>query len=104
LRRTAIETGERRRVHVFVAGRVQGVAFRRYLVRRAAHLGLWGWVRNLFDGRVEYVAEGPAAAVAALLEWTRRGPPAARVDGVEVAEEAVLGREGPFESRPTASP
>lgn len=43
-----------------------------------------GWVRNLADGGVELCAEGPRADVEALLEWCRRGPPAARVDALEV--------------------
>jgi len=67
----------------FVAGRVQGVAFR-YAARRAARmLGVCGWVRNLPDGRVEFHAEGGEGPVAEFLAWLEQGPPAARVEAVE---------------------
>ena len=69
-------------VHVSVAGRVQGVGFRDSLRAQALRLGVRGWVRNRRDGSVEAVFQGEAAAVDALLAWTRRGPPAARVDAV----------------------
>ena len=53
------------RVHFFVSGRVQGVAFRGYIRKWAQELGLQGWVRNLYDGRVEAVAEGERAVLEA---------------------------------------
>ncbi|QXP84714.1 acylphosphatase [Methylococcus sp. Mc7] len=80
-----------KRVHVHVAGRVQGVWYRASAARKAAELGLTGWVRNLPDGRVELVAEGDAETVDALLAWCRRGPPLARVAGLDVREMAVTG-------------
>lgn len=63
-----------RRVHVFVSGRVQGVGFRFFTETAARNLGLTGWVRNLSDGRVEAVIEGPSDKVAALLDQMRKGP------------------------------
>jgi acylphosphatase len=69
--------------HLRIAGRVQGVGFRDALHRQAVARGLAGWVRNRRDGTVEAVLQGEAAAVDAVLAWTRRGPPAARVDRVE---------------------
>ncbi len=68
------------RLEVTVAGRVQGVGFRWFTVRQALALGLVGWVRNLPDGRVRVVAEGPRDAAEALLAWLNRGPDRARVD------------------------
>jgi len=53
-----------------------------------------GWVRNRADGRVEAQFEGPPAAVAALVEWCREGPPQASVDSVDVSEEVLSGAEG----------
>jgi len=53
------EGGTRRRVTVFVRGRVQGVGFRWWTRARALELGLAGHARNTGDGRVEVVAEGP---------------------------------------------
>jgi acylphosphatase len=86
------------RRRVWVSGRVQGVAFRAYTQRQARGAGVDGWVRNLSDGRVEAVFEGAPAAVEALVAWCRGGPRHARVDGVEVREEAPEGAAG-FEVR-----
>jgi acylphosphatase len=83
-----------RRVHVFVAGRVQGVFFRASCAEEARALGVAGWVRNAPDGRVEAVFEGPDATVKAMVDWCRRGPAHARVDGVEVEREAPAGDAG----------
>ena len=70
-------------VRYFVSGRVQGVGFRYSAQRRARGLGLTGYVRNRADGRVELWAEGDADALATLDAWLRKGPPTARVEGVE---------------------
>ena len=72
------------RAHLYVSGWVQGVSFRGYARKCARELGLTGWVRNLYDGRVEAVAEGPQAAIERLIEAVRKGPSAARVEDVEV--------------------
>lgn len=82
---------ERARAHLWISGRVQGVAYRASAAREAARLGVRGWVRNLPDGRVEAVAEGPADGVEAFIEWCRRGPTAARVDAVEIDRETPTG-------------
>ena len=74
-----------------ITGRVQGVAFRASTVAIAWELGLGGWVANQADGSVEAVAEGDDAAVAAFVRWCHHGPPAARVDHVEVTDEVVQG-------------
>lgn len=76
-----------KRVHALVSGRVQGVGFRASTKRRATELGLNGWVRNLDDGRVEFVAQGAEQAVDALVEWAHRGPSSASVDRVEVEQQ-----------------
>ena len=83
--------GTPRRVRVIAEGRVQGVFFRVTCAREARAAGLGGFVRNLPDGRVEAVFEGEAAAVASLVTWCRAGPPHARVDRVDVAEEPPEG-------------
>lgn len=77
-----------------VSGRVQGVFFRDTCERVASGLGVSGWVRNRPDGTVEVVAEGTAAAVDDLLTWCHSGPPRARVDRVEVADEPPAGERG----------
>jgi acylphosphatase len=66
-----------------VSGRVQGVFFRQSTREHAEALGLDGWVLNRSDGRVEGVACGPADALEQLRNFLHRGPPNARVDGVD---------------------
>lgn len=72
------------RAHVFVRGLVQGVNFRYYTRLEALDKGVTGWVRNLWDGRVEAVFEGEESAVQYMADWCWRGPSVARVDDVEV--------------------
>jgi acylphosphatase len=66
-----------------VTGQVQGVGFRYSAASQARRLGLSGWVANRTDGAVEGVAGGADAALAQFHDWLRRGPPAARVQGVQ---------------------
>jgi len=85
-------------LHVTVHGRVQGVGFREAMVAAALALGVSGWVRNRFEGSVEAVVRGAPHAREALLQWSQRGPAAARVERVEVraasAEESGIVRAG----------
>lgn len=76
------------RRRVTVHGRVQGVFFRSATRQTARAHGVAGWARNLRDGSVEAVFEGTAEAVEALLAFCRQGPPSARVERVEVRDEA----------------
>jgi acylphosphatase len=84
------------RAHVFVSGRVQGVNFRWYTQRKAQDLNLTGWVRNLWDGRVEAIFEGQEKAVRAAVAWCHTGAPSARVDNVEVNYEEPTGEFNRF--------
>lgn len=79
------------RAHVLFFGRVQGVFFRDNTRRKARELGVAGWVRNLPDGSVEAVVEGPRPQVEALIEWCRRHQPLARVTEAKVAWEDPQG-------------
>lgn len=81
---------------VVVGGRVQGVFFRYTCAREAAALGLRGTVRNLADGRVEAVFQGPKTSVERLVSWCHDGPPAARVTDVAVSWEPVDDGLSPF--------
>ena len=90
-----------RRVHVVIAGRVQGVFFRDSTRRRAAALGLHGWVRNLGDGRVEAVFQGPGGEIDQILAWCHLGPPAAKVTELTVGEEPPEAGESRFVIRAT---
>ncbi|MCB9763421.1 MAG: acylphosphatase [Alphaproteobacteria bacterium] len=85
------------RVHLLISGRVQGVWYRASTQREAARLGLVGWVRNLPDGRVEAVAEGPPDQLDALVDWCHEGPRDARVTGVTVERLPPQGDLAGFE-------
>jgi acylphosphatase len=87
-------TEERRRVHVVVRGRVQGVFFRSETGERARSLGIDGWVRNDPDGSLQAVFEGPGERVESLVAWCRRGPAGADVESVETAWEEPRGEHG----------
>jgi acylphosphatase len=91
--------GERARVRLVIAGRVQGVAFRAHAADEAARLGVSGWVANLADGRVEAVAEGERPAVEAFVAWCRRGPRLAQVDRVDEVWEDHRGEFASFDVR-----
>jgi acylphosphatase len=83
---------------ILVRGRVQGVWYRGAAVEEARRLGLGGTVRNLADGAVEVVASGPREGVEHLVAWCRRGPPAARVEDVELRWHAEPVRFASFSS------
>jgi acylphosphatase len=89
-----------RTVHIRVEGRVQGVGYRAFVEMHARNLGLGGWVRNRRDGAVEAVLQGPAETVEEMLALCRSGPPAAKVDRVEIIGEGVGAFDG-FEIKPT---
>jgi acylphosphatase len=88
------ENEDRTRAHVFVSGTVQGVYYRANTRDAARELGVDGWVRNLSDGRVEAVFEGPENAVEEMVEWCHTGSPAAEVEDVEVEYDDPEGEDG----------
>lgn len=81
----------KKRIHITVSGRVQGVFFRASTREAAGNLGLLGWVRNLPDGRVEAVFEGEEELLLRILEWCRQGPPGALPEGVDFRWEDFQG-------------
>jgi len=90
------DSGEARRVHLWISGQVQGVFFRSTTQEQARARGLTGWVRNAPDGRVEAEVQGAPAAVEQLIAECRDGPPAARVADVQVNEIDVIPDEQGF--------
>jgi acylphosphatase len=94
-----LESGDRERAHVYVSGQVQGVFFRDSARERAEQLGLAGWVKNLPDGRVEALFEGPPEKVREMIAWCEHGPSHATIEEVEAELEASRGDIQGFEVR-----
>jgi acylphosphatase len=82
-----------------VSGQVQGVGFRYSAMAQARRLGLTGWVSNRPDGSVEGLAAGAPGELDAFRAWLARGPPAARVRGVEWVETKEAPGGASFEIR-----
>ncbi|HTR44799.1 MAG TPA: acylphosphatase [Thermodesulfovibrionales bacterium] len=87
------------RAHLFIRGRVQGVFYRAFTRGVADELGLNGWVRNLFDGRVEALFEGDRQKVEEAIQRCSKGPPGAKVDDVEMRWEEYRGESKDFNIR-----
>jgi acylphosphatase len=85
--------------HLHIFGQVQGVGFRYSFCEEAQRLGISGWVRNRRGGSVEAMIAGTPEALQVLTAWARLGPPAARVERIEVS--AADGEFTGFELRPT---
>jgi len=81
---------------ILVDGRVQGVGFRTYAQRKAALLGLAGYVMNLRDGRLRLRAEGARETIEELIRDLKKGPPLSRVDQVSVTWLPPTGRFASF--------
>ena len=88
--------------HLRICGRVQGVGYRAWMVATARQLGVHGWVRNRHDGSVEAVISGSAEQLEALMHACREGPPAARVDNIEITDHPSPPPQPGFVSQPTA--
>ena len=88
--------------HLRICGRVQGVGYRAWMVATARQLGVHGWVRNRRDDSVEAVISGNAAQLETLIHACHEGPPAARVDSVEITDHPSPQPQQGFVSQPTA--
>ncbi len=85
-----------KRLEVYLSGTVQGVGFRWFARQWGERLGLHGYARNLPDGRVEVVAEGPESLLQEFLLQLRQGPRSARVDDARVTWSDGRGDLHPF--------
>lgn len=74
----------RKTLKIRITGTVQGVFYRSETQKKATELGITGWVKNNDDGSVSIVAQGEAKNLEKLVLWCHEGPPAARVDHVEI--------------------
>jgi len=87
------------RAQVRISGQVQGVFFRDSTRQKAEELNLAGWVKNLPDGRVEAVFEGPPDGVKEMLRWCEEGPKQATVENIDTDIEDPVGDLSGFEVR-----
>ena len=86
--------------HLSIHGHVQGVFYRAWSADLARDLGLAGWVRNRRDGSVEMLLNGEEESVRRMIAHCHEGPPAARVDRIDVEDSTEAPPAG-FEKRPT---
>lgn len=84
------------RKHCFFSGKVQGVFFRANTKEKAQEKGVRGWVKNLRDGRVEAVFEGPKQKVDEVIDWCKENQPHAKVEEVKIEEEEPTGEFDSF--------
>jgi acylphosphatase len=85
------------RAHAIISGRVQGVFFRVETKHAADGFGVFGWVKNRRDGRVEVLFEGDQDRVGAVLEWCKEGPAHAQVSDVLVDWQDYVGEFSGFD-------
>ncbi len=81
---------EKIRKHVYIEGRVQGVGFRSSVKQKANKLKINGWVKNLYDGRVEAVFTGQFNNIEKMIKYVKKGPGFASVYNVEVINENYI--------------
>lgn len=84
------------RLHVLIDGRVQGVGFRFFVMEKANLLGIYGWVRNTYEGKVEVLAEGERTTLEDFLSYLKRGPRAAFVNDIQIQWDNGSGQFSEF--------
>ncbi|MDH5658843.1 MAG: acylphosphatase [Nitrosopumilus sp.] len=87
----------KQRIRLFVTGKVQGVFFRQTLKVMAKKNNIFGWVKNLKDGRVEAVLEGDEDEINILVEWAHKGPANARVEKIDIHNEKFINEFSAFD-------
>ncbi len=86
-------------LRIYVSGIVQGVGYRAFTKRLANSYALSGWVKNLPDGRVEVFVQGDKDVIWDFLKQLWEGPPAGRVDRMEILKEVPSHEERDFTIR-----
>jgi acylphosphatase len=94
-----MKNNNQERAHVYVSGDVQGVFYRDSTRQKARQLGLSGWVKNLPDGRVEALFEGPSEKIREMVRWCEQGSPHAAVENVDVEFDSAREDLSGFEVR-----
>ena len=77
-------------IRIIIEGRVQKVGFRNWMLERAKHYKLNGWVRNKSDESVEALLAGPSIAVEEVITQAYHGPPFASVKRIKRFPESSL--------------
>jgi len=88
--------GSIKRLQVNFSGRVQGVGFRYTVCRIAEPLGITGYVRNLFNGEVEVIAEGVEQELVDFLGLIRNSHLGRYIAGENLRWTAALGKHKQF--------
>ena len=83
-----------------ISGEVQGVGYRFFAQRAAARHQVVGYVKNLDDGRVEALAEGPAPDVELFKHDLAAGPRFGFVEHVEEINVEPIGSYTSFRIEP----
>ncbi len=89
----------KKQVHLIISGRVQGVGFRYSTFHQAVNLGVFGWVRNIPNNKVEAMFEGDNHIVEQMVQWCYEGPPMSRVDNIEIVKQEYTGEFEDFSIR-----
>ena len=84
------------RFNVLISGKVQGVGFRDFTKQKADQMGVFGYVKNLPNGKVEAVLEGRESDLNGLMEKLRIGPESAKVEDVKVEKKEFTGKYKDF--------
>ena len=95
-----MNSNDRVNMHAFIEGRVQGVGFRYFTQQKAEMLGITGWVRNCWDGRVELSAEGSREDIDRFYGYLEQGPPSSIVKKINVDYSAASGKFQTFSVQP----
>lgn len=79
-----------KQAHIYVSGFVQGVGYRANTKNQARKLSLTGWVKNLPDGRVEAVLQGPQESINKMIKLCKKGSYFAQVKDIAVEWEDLI--------------
>ena len=88
-----------KRMHIIARGRVQGVFYRKFARDAAIRYNIVGWARNLLDGNVEIIAEGPVESLTLFIRELRNGPSASHVEDLDITHQDATGEFEDFEIR-----
>jgi acylphosphatase len=86
-----------KRHHLYIKGYVQGVGFRWYVQRDAEETKVYGWVKNLNDGRVEVIAEGEESDLVSFLQKIQSGYLGRNISEINKSDEPYTGKFTSFD-------